>query len=107
MNHTTTEKGATNARDGISASVSGAVFGELPRPATQSGDDVFPYIHGHPDCDCARRGVRAGVAVVDVRQDDVHGGDRRGPVVPRAAAHDPFPPEVLAVVVRLEPRAAE
>src|SRR5262250_1982538 len=39
--------------------------------------------------------------------DDVHGGDRRGPVVPRTAADDPFPPEVPAVVVRLEPWAAE
>src|SRR5438093_10200037 len=93
-----------NATDGVP----GAVLGRLPRSVFEQADLCLSDLRSHPDLDRARKRVwRRGSGLVLLAWPDVPsvGGSRRA-AVPRPAPHDPIPPEVPALVVRLEPGAA-
>src|SRR5918912_3037441 len=90
--------------DNHDPNLSGSIHGRLSRPGAGPADDVLAAHRGHPYS--GRRHLRLGRHLAlrsGVRHDGAAGW---WPALPAHAAHDPLPPEVSALVVRVEPRAA-
>src|SRR5918911_3167134 len=84
--------------------LSSSIRGGLSGPGAGPADDVLAAHRGHPYSGRRRRRLGHHLALRSGVRHDGAAGWRSA--LPAHAAHDPLSPQVSALVVRVEPRAA-